>query len=75
MKKKILIFVCGIVVGVIITTVGFLIYGKTIDKNSRDRMPMNQNGELVQPEDIGERPELPDGEVKGKNPQFSNTVN
>lgn len=75
MKKKILIFISGIMVGVIISTIGFFIYGKTINKNPRERMPMDQNGEFTPPEDMGERPELPEGGFEGKQPPATNTVN
>ena len=57
MKKKILIFISGILVGCIITTAGFLIFGRTA-RMPRDRMPIDQNREFTPPEDMGERPEF-----------------
>ncbi len=74
MKKKILIFISGMIVGCIITTIGFLIFGRT-NRMPRDRFPMDQNGEFLPPENMGERPEFPEGGFKGKMPPSTNTVN
>lgn len=45
MKNRILTFVIGALVGSIITTIGFLIYSKTMNKNIgfNGRNPMNMN--------------------------------
>ncbi len=74
MKKKILIFISGILVGCIITTVGFLIFGRT-NRMPRDRMPMDQNGEFIPPENMGERPEFPNKKGGEKITEETNTVN
>lgn len=75
MKKKILIFISGIVVGVIISTIGFFIYGKTIDKNPRERMPMDQNGEFEPSKNMRERPEFTNEVFEEKMIDDTNTVN
>ena len=67
MKNRILTFIIGILVGSIITTTGFLIYIKTVNKNMNpnERMPMEQNGQLQRPNgEIGEPPEKPQGDFK-----------
>ena len=74
MKKKILIFIGGMLVGGVITTVGFLVFGK-VNKMPQDRFPINQNGEFVAPENMGEMPEFPKGGFEGETPQTTNTVN
>lgn len=69
MKNRILTFIIGILVGSIITTAGFLIYNRTINKNinPNERFPMGQNGQMQPPgEDIGEAPAKPDGEFQPK---------
>lgn len=57
MKKKILIFISGILVGCIITTIGFLFFGRT-NRMPRDRFPMDQNGEFEPSENMRKRPEF-----------------
>ena len=57
MKKKILIFIAGVIVGGIITAAGFLIFGRTA-RMPRDRMPMDQNGEFEPSENMGKRPKF-----------------
>ena len=74
MKKKILIFISGILVGCIITTIGFLVFGRT-NRMPRDRFPMDQNREFTPPEDMGERPELPNKKGGEKITEETNTVN
>lgn len=57
MKNKILTFVIGVLVGAIITAIGFLVYNKTQNNGrpSGERPQMTQQGE-------GTRPEKPSGE-------------
>ncbi len=67
MKDKILNLIIGILIGAIITTVGFLVYNKIVASNQDDQFEMNENGgerELSgEPGDNGEEPpEMPDGE-------------
>ncbi len=60
MKNKILPFVIGVLVGAIITTLGFLIYEKTNTNNmmqSRERA-----GEMMYRGDGENPPDRPDGE-------------
>ena len=60
MKKKILPFIIGILVGAIITTVGFLIYEKT---NTSNEMPNRERTEEMMNRGDGETPpDRPDGE-------------
>lgn len=64
MKNRILTFIIGILIGSIITTIGFLIYSKSINKNIKqnERLPMNQNGQMQLPnENMGEPPQKPEG--------------
>ena len=74
MKKKILIFISGILVGCIITTAGFLIFGRT-NRMPQDRFPMDQNGEFTPPENMGERSEFPNKKGGEKITEETNTVN
>lgn len=74
MKKRILIFISGILVGCIITTAGFLIFGRT-NRMPRDRMPIDQNGEFTRPENMGERPEFHNKKGEEKITEETNTVN
>ena len=71
MKNKILTFIIGVLVGAIITTVGFLIYNKTIGNNQNvpNIMRMNENGPM------GEPPEKPTGEDSEVPPQKPNELN
>jgi cell division protein FtsN len=65
MKSKILTFIIGILIGAIITTIGFLIYNKTVAQNSNqpEMMQMDGNGQMSKPDgDNGEAPEKPDGD-------------
>lgn len=67
MKNRVLTFIIGILVGSIITTTGFLIYNKTINKNinPNERMPMNQNEQMQMPnENMGEPPAKPQGDFQ-----------
>ena len=67
MKNRVLTFIIGILVGGIITTTGFLIYSKTINKNigHNERMTMMQNGQMQPPnENMGEPPARTNGEFK-----------
>jgi hypothetical protein len=65
MKSKILTLIIGILIGAIITTVGFLIYNKTVAQNSNQpgMMQMDGNGQMGKPDgDNGEAPTKPDGD-------------
>lgn len=65
MKDKILIFIIGLLVGCIITTLGFYIYQKV--NNSNMQVPQMQDGDrqmqqqMMKPEDGGTPPEIPSG--------------
>lgn len=65
MKNKILVLIIGILIGVIITTSGFLIYNKMIVKNSKEQgtMQMDGNGQMQPPANgnMGEPPSMPNG--------------
>lgn len=65
MKDKIIFLIIGILIGAIITTTGFLIYNKTVAKNSNqpEMMQMNENGQMQRPENgnVEEPPEKPSG--------------
>ena len=63
-KNRILTFIIGILVGAIITTAGFLIYNKSINKIENDMMkPLENNGQMQRPnENMGEPPEKPQGD-------------
>ena len=63
MKKKILPFVIGILIGAIITTAGFLIYEKT---NTNNRMPNRERAGMMNREDGETPPDRPDGEMQMK---------
>ncbi len=71
MKNKIIYLIIGILIGAIITTAGFLIYNKTISKNSNtpEMMQRDKNGQMGEPPsgDMKERPEKP-SEVDGEEP-------
>ena len=67
MRNRILTFIIGFLLGAIITTSGFLIYSKTINKNisQNERIPMNNNGQMQHPnEDMGEPPAKPEGDFQ-----------
>ena len=67
MKNRVLTFIIGILIGAIITTVGFLSYSKTINKNinQNERMPMNNNGQMQPPNgNMGEPPAKPEGDFQ-----------
>ena len=63
MKDKIMFLIIGVLIGAIITTVGFLIYNKSLS-NNMDEPKMNQNGQMQPPsnDNMGEPPAKPDGE-------------
>lgn len=51
MKNKVLTFIIGVLVGAIITTLGFLIYNKVVVKNNFNQpemMQMNGNEQMQQ---------------------------
>lgn len=64
MKNKILTFIIGMLLGAIITTIGFLIYEKV--NNNIHSMPNGERPQMMETEDGGTPPEKPDG-VQGKN--------
>ena len=66
MKNRILTFIIGILVGAILTTAGFLIYSKSINKNSNEiMMPMDGDGQMQRPDgNMGEPPAKPDGDFQ-----------
>ena len=77
MKNKILIFVIGVLIGAIITTVGFLIYEKVkgdnqvADQSNIPQMMRDGNGQMTPPQmsggemsnNQGTPPEKPSGEI------------
>lgn len=64
MKNRILTFIIGVLVGAIITTAGFLIYSKSINKNQMN-MPFENNGQMQRPSgQMGEPPEKPQGDFQ-----------
>ena len=66
MKNRIFTFIIGVLVGAIITTVGFLIYSKSINKNQNEMMkPFENNGQIQRPNgNMGEPPEKPQGDFQ-----------
>ena len=66
MKNRIFTFIIGVLVGAIITTAGFLIYSKLINKNQNEMMkPFENNGQMQRPnENMGEPPEKPQGDFQ-----------
>ena len=66
MKDKFLILIIGVLIGAIITTLGFLIYNKTLETNSNqpEMMQMNENGQMQLPSNrnMGEPPTKPNGD-------------
>ena len=66
MKNKILTFIIGLLVGAIIATAGFLIYSKSV-KNNLSQPGMGENGQMMQPGNMGEMLEKPDG-TNGEEP-------
>ena len=72
MKDKIMFLIIGILIGAIITTVGFLIYNKSLSNNADqpEMTQINGNGQMGAPsnDNMGEPPEKPDGEEQGEPP-------
>lgn len=66
MKNKIFTFIIGILVGAIVTTAGFLIYSKSINKNQNEMMkPFENNGQMQRPEwNMENPPEKPQGDFQ-----------
>ena len=64
MKNRILTFVIGILVGAILTTIGFLVYTNSVIKNPNQMMNRFQNnGQFERPNgNMGEPPEKPQGD-------------
>ena len=57
MKNRIFTFIIGVLVGSIITTAGFLIYSKLINKNQNEMMkPFENNGQMQRPDGTMENP-------------------
>ena len=70
MKKKIVSFVIGVLVGAIITTSAFLIYNLATDSNNKGVMPEDRNFDFR-----SEMPEMPDGEnFNGERPELPESV-
>lgn len=69
MKNKILTFIIGILVGAILTTTCFLIYTKTTNKKFNNRMPFENNGEMMPPNgEMREPPAKFQGDFKPQMP-------
>jgi hypothetical protein len=53
MKDKVKYLIIGVLIAVIVVTIGFLIYNKTITKNSNnpEMMQMDENGQMGKPSD------------------------
>lgn len=69
MKDKIMFLIIGILIGAIITTIGFLIYNKNVGNSNQIEMPqMNSNGQMGEPPNgnMGEPPEKPSGDNGGE---------
>jgi len=66
MRNRILTFIIGILVGALITTAGFLIYSKSINKNQNEMMkPVENNGQMQRPNGgMGEPPAKPEGDFQ-----------
>ena len=64
MKNRILTFIIGVLVGAILTTVGFLIYCKSTNIMKNEIMkPFENNGQMHRfNENVGEPPERPQGD-------------
>ncbi len=64
MKNRILTFVIGILVGAILTTIGFLVYNNSVIRNPNQIMKQFQNnGQFERPNgNMGEPPEKPQGD-------------
>ena len=58
MKNKILIFIIGLLVGAIISTIGFIIY----EKNNKSNAPQMMQGQNAMGNNQGTPPEKPAGE-------------
>ena len=70
MKNRILTFIIGILVGAILTTTGFLIYSKELNKNINRKMPFENNRQMQSPSEImGEPPAKPEGDFKQQIPE------
>ena len=72
MKKKILPFVIGILIGAIITTAGFLIYEKT---NNNGIPNKERTGEMMNRGNGETPPDRPDGEGGMKSNKQKNNQN
>lgn len=57
MKNKILTFIIGVLVGAIITTIGFLIYEKV--NNNSHSMPNGERPQMMERENGETPPEMP----------------
>ena len=71
MKNRILTFIIGVLVGAILTTTGFLIYTKTMNKNinQEGKMPFENNGQMQRPDmNMGEPPEKPEADFRPQMP-------
>ena len=81
MKDKILYLIIGILIGAIVTTSAFLIYNKTLEKNSNqsEMMQMKEDGQMQPPSNgnMGEPPSMPNqnGGTPPEKPSSSNNNN
>ena len=81
MKNKILILIIGILIGAIVTTSAFLIYNKTLAKNSngQEMIQMNENRKSGPSSNgnMGEPPSMPNqnGGTPPEMPSNSNNNN
>ena len=78
MRNKIFIFIIGLLVGAIITTIGFYIYSKN-NCNNNGGMPNGAPPEMMQNGNNGGMPngtppEKPDGENKGELPNSTTEI-
>lgn len=66
MKNRVLTFIIGILVGAILTTAGFLIYSKSINKDPNNMMrQFEDNGQMQRPDgNMEEPPAKPDGDFQ-----------
>jgi len=70
MKNRILTFIIGMLVGAILTTTGFLMYSKGLNKNSNGKLPVENNRPIQPPSGImGEPPAKPDGDFREQIPE------
>ena len=70
MKNRILTFIIGILVGAILTTTGFLICNKELNKNTNGKMPFENDRPIQPPSGImGEPPLRLEGDFRQQIPE------